>query len=48
MLCNEIDGWSKKGTSNFKLREYNSLPALSRSQDIHINAQMEKEDCKIM
>lgn len=22
-----IDGWSKKGTSKFKLREYSALPA---------------------
>jgi hypothetical protein len=26
MSCNPIDGQSKKGTSNFKLREYNLVP----------------------
>jgi hypothetical protein len=26
MFCNPIDGQSKKGTSNFKLREYNLVP----------------------
>ena len=26
MACNPIDGQSKKGTSNFKLREYNLVP----------------------
>ena len=26
MACNPIDGQLKKGTSNFKLREYNLVP----------------------
>lgn len=30
MCCNPIDGQSKKGTSNFKLREYNLVPDQER------------------
>lgn len=34
IFCNLIDGWSKKGTSNFKLREYNALPEEGRTEKL--------------
>ena len=40
IFCNPIDGRSKKGTSNFKLREYNAVPEEGRTEkvvDSHIN-----------
>jgi hypothetical protein len=34
IFCNPIEGRSKKGTSNFKLREYNALPEEGRIEKL--------------